>query len=94
MEVIEVLVKAGDRVEVDTPLITLETDKATMDVPATAAGTVLELAVERGSRVSKGTLILTLAAGGAAAPEPADAQVPAAPADRSRRSRPACRRPT
>ncbi|MDQ2640204.1 MAG: dihydrolipoamide acetyltransferase, partial [Pseudomonadota bacterium] len=38
--VIEVLVKPGDRVEVDTPLITLETEKATMDVPSTAAGTV------------------------------------------------------
>ncbi len=40
VEVIEVLVKAGDRIERDAPLITLETDKATMDVPATAAGVV------------------------------------------------------
>jgi len=83
VEVIEVLVKPGDRVEVDTPLITLETDKATMDVPSTAAGTVVQMAVERGSRVSKGTLILTLAPGGksaaeAPAAEPLPAERPAA----------------
>ena len=78
VEVIEVLVKPGDRVEVDTPLVTLETDKATMDVPSTAAGTVAALAVERGSRVSKGDLILTLAAG-SATPE-ADPPAAAAPA--------------
>jgi dihydrolipoamide dehydrogenase len=79
VEVIEVLVRPGDRVEVDTPLITLETDKATMDVPATAAGTILELAVARGSRVSKGTLVLTLEAGGATAagPDSAPTDVPA-----------------
>jgi len=70
VEVIEVLVKPGDRVEVDTPLITLETDKATMDVPSTAAGTVMALAVERGSRVSKGSPILTLAGGAAPPAEP------------------------
>jgi len=60
VEIVEVLVRAGDRVEPETPLITLETDKATMDVPATRAGTVVELAVSRGDRVSKGSLILTL----------------------------------
>jgi dihydrolipoamide dehydrogenase len=60
VEVIEVLVGPGARVERDTPLVTLETDKATMDVPATAAGTVRELAVAKGSRVSEGSLILTL----------------------------------
>jgi pyruvate/2-oxoglutarate dehydrogenase complex dihydrolipoamide acyltransferase (E2) component len=93
VEVIEVLVRPGDRVEVDTPLITLETDKATMDVPATAAGTILELAVARGSRVSKGTLILTLEAGGATAagPESAPTEVPA-PASRPAGGRPTCRR--
>ena len=78
VEVIEVLVKPGDRVEVDTPLITLETDKATMDVPSTAEGTVAALAVERGSRVSKGSLILTLAGG--AAPAAESTSVEAAPA--------------
>lgn len=66
VEVIDVLVKAGDSVEVDTPLITIETEKATMDVPSTAAGTVEALSVKKGDRVSKGALILSLA--GAAAP--------------------------
>ena len=64
VEVIEVLVKAGDRVERDAPLITLETDKATMDVPATAAGTVQEVRVRKGDRVSKDSLIAILAAAG------------------------------
>jgi dihydrolipoamide dehydrogenase len=64
VEVIEVLVKAGDRVEPETPLITLETDKATMDVPATAAGTVQEVKVRKGDRVSKGSVIALLTAGG------------------------------
>ena len=48
VEVIEVLVKAGDRVVPETPLITLETDKATMDVPATAAGVVQEVKLQEG----------------------------------------------
>ncbi len=61
VEVIEVLVKPGDRVERDAPLITLETDKATMDVPATAAGVIQEVKVRKGDRVSKGSLIALLA---------------------------------
>ena len=64
VEVIEVLVKPGDRVERDAPLITLETDKATMDVPATAAGVVQEVKVGKGDRVSKGSLIALLAGTG------------------------------
>ena len=64
VEVIEVLVKPGDRVERDAPLITLETDKATMDVPATAAGVVQEVKVRKGERVSKGSLIALLASTG------------------------------
>jgi dihydrolipoamide dehydrogenase len=62
VEVIEVLVKPGDQVERDAPLITLETDKATMDVPATAAGIVQEVKVSKGDRVSKDSLIAILAA--------------------------------
>ena len=62
VEVIEVLVKPGDRVERDAPLITLETDKATMDVPATTAGVVQEVKVRKGDRVSKDSLIALLAA--------------------------------
>ena len=64
VEVIEVLVKPGDIVEPETPLITLETDKATMDVPATAGGVVQEVRVVKGDRVSKGSLIAVVAAAG------------------------------
>ncbi len=63
VEVIEVLVKPGDSVEPESPLITLETDKATMDVPATVAGVVQEVKVRKGDRVSKGSLIALVAAG-------------------------------
>ncbi|MDP9197819.1 MAG: dihydrolipoyl dehydrogenase [Pseudomonadota bacterium] len=62
VEVIEVLVKAGDTIEPETPLITLETDKATMDVPATVAGVVQEVKVVKGDRVSKDSLIALVAA--------------------------------
>jgi dihydrolipoamide dehydrogenase len=62
VEVIEVLVKAGDTIEPETPLITLETEKATMDVPATVAGVVQEVKVAKGDRVSKDSLIVLVAA--------------------------------
>jgi dihydrolipoamide dehydrogenase len=55
--VIDVLVRVGDAIEADQPLITLETDKATMDVPAAAAGTLTELRVAKGDTVSKGSVI-------------------------------------
>jgi pyruvate dehydrogenase E2 component (dihydrolipoamide acetyltransferase) len=60
VEVIEVHVAAGDRVSAEDPLITLETDKASMDVPAPEAGEVISIAVSAGSRVSEGTVILAL----------------------------------
>jgi pyruvate dehydrogenase E2 component (dihydrolipoamide acetyltransferase) len=76
VEVIDVLVKAGDRIDVDTPLLTLETEKATMDVPSTAAGVLKSIALKKGDRISKGSLIGQLeVAGGAPA-----ASAPAAPA--------------
>ncbi|MDR5764763.1 MULTISPECIES: dihydrolipoyllysine-residue acetyltransferase [unclassified Caballeronia] len=77
--VIEIAVKVGDKVEKEQSLVTLESDKATMDVPSPASGTVKELKVKIGDTVSEGTLILVLegGAGGAAAPAPAPA--PAAP---------------
>jgi pyruvate dehydrogenase E2 component (dihydrolipoamide acetyltransferase) len=62
VEVIDVMVRAGDAIELDAPLITLETEKATMDVPATAAGVVREVKLQRGSRVSQGDLIVTVEA--------------------------------
>jgi pyruvate dehydrogenase E2 component (dihydrolipoamide acetyltransferase) len=66
VEVIDVLVKPGDQIDVDTPLLTLETEKATIDVPATAAGTITSLALKKGDRVSKGSLIGQLDAKGGA----------------------------
>jgi len=75
--VIEVLVKPGDAVKAEDSLVTLESDKATMDVPAPAAGTVKSVGVKVGDKVSEGHLILTLEqAADAAAP----AQAPAKPA--------------
>ena len=61
--IIEVMVKPGDRVKAEDSLITLESDKATMDVPAPAAGTVKDLKVKLGDKVSEGTVILLLDAG-------------------------------
>ncbi len=81
VEVIEVLVQAGDTVAVEAPLITLETDKATMDVPSTAAGRIAEVAVKKGDRVSKGSAIAIVETGEAAAAPKAEAVAvaPAAP---------------
>jgi pyruvate dehydrogenase E2 component (dihydrolipoamide acetyltransferase) len=85
--VIELLVKVGDEVELDTPLVTLETEKATMDVPSTAAGRVESIAIAKGGVVNAGDLVLVLAAGAGAAapaatiaPPPAGAAPPATPA--------------
>ncbi len=95
VDVVEVLVSAGDRVAKDDPLITLESDKATMDVPAPMAGTVRELKVKAGDKVGDGALILTLevAEEGAAAekPAPGPAAEPAgqAPAEAASEAEPA-----
>ena len=62
--VIEVLVEVGDRIRPEDPLVTLESDKATMDVPAPAAGVVRELAVTVGDNVSEGSVLLRLEAEG------------------------------
>ena len=78
--VIEILVRPGDVVEVDAPLITLETDKASMDVPSTLAGTVTEVLVTKGSRVSRDSLIARIEIGAASASAPPVAAVPAAAA--------------
>src|SRR5436190_2709005 len=66
--VIEVFVKPGDAVKPEDPLVTLESDKATMDVPSPSAGTVKELKVKLGDKVSEGSVILTLDAAGAGGP--------------------------
>lgn len=67
VEVIDVLVKPGDEIAVETPLITLETEKATLDVPSSAAGVVKSVAVKKGDKVSKGSLVVEVEAAGAAA---------------------------
>jgi dihydrolipoamide dehydrogenase len=88
VEVIDVLVKPGDTVQVETPLITLETEKAAMDVPSSAAGVVKSVAVKKGDRVSKGSAIIEVEGQQQAAeppkqqapaetPKPAEAQKPA-----------------
>jgi len=77
--VIEVLIKVGDRVEKEQGLVTLESDKATMEVPAPFAGVVREIKVKLGDEVGEGTVIALIEAEGAAAPAPAPAPA-AAPA--------------
>jgi pyruvate dehydrogenase E2 component (dihydrolipoamide acetyltransferase) len=78
--VIEILVKAGDTVKADDPLVSLESDKATMEVPAPSAGIVSEIVVKVGDKVSKGSVIVMLEAGGAAGPKPGSAAAKAAAA--------------
>src|SRR5512140_1196792 len=79
----EVMVKPGDNVAAEDPLITLESDKATIDIPAPVAGVVREIKVKIGDKVSAGTLVLMLEAGGtqpvAAAPQEAAAVAPPVP---------------
>ena len=58
--VVDILVKPGDPVEIDTPLVTLETEKATMDVPSTAAGIVETVHVTKDGKISAGGLVVTL----------------------------------
>ena len=60
VEVIEVLVKVGDSVQVEDSLITIESDKATMEIPSSAAGVIKELKIKVGDRVSEGSVMLTL----------------------------------
>jgi len=98
--VIEVMVKPGDTINVEDSIITLESDKATMDVPSPAAGTVKDVKVKTGDNVAEGTVVLTLevaegAAKPAAAPAPAKpvaapaaAPAPAAPAPAAPRPAP------
>jgi pyruvate dehydrogenase E2 component (dihydrolipoamide acetyltransferase) len=85
VSVIDVLVKDGQQVDKETPLITIETEKAAMDVPSPAAGRITQVKLKQGDKVSEGSLILLLEAAAAptqaVAPEPAPAQAkpPAGP---------------
>src|SRR4051794_10020094 len=73
VEIIEVLVKPGDTVKAEQSLLTVESDKASMEIPSSHAGVVKELKVKLGDKVSEGSLVLTLESVGAAAPAPAPA---------------------
>ena len=93
VEVIEIMVAAGDSIDVEDPIVSLESDKAAMEIPSPFAGTVKEIKVKLGDKVSEGSLLITIEASAdsaaaeaalaeepeAAAPEAA-APAPAAPA--------------
>ncbi|MCP4863247.1 MAG: pyruvate dehydrogenase complex dihydrolipoyllysine-residue acetyltransferase [Alteromonas sp.] len=74
VDVIEILVSAGDTVEAEDGLITLETDKATMDVPSPQAGKVVEVKVKDGDKVSEGSLVLLLEVAGSGSSDSAPAE--------------------
>ena len=85
VEVIELMVKVGDTIKVDQSLVTVESDKASMEIPSTHAGVVKEIKVKVGDKVAEGSLLLVVEASGgaapaAAAPAPAAAAPAAAPA--------------
>jgi dihydrolipoamide dehydrogenase len=78
--VIDLFVKVGDSIKVDDAIATLESDKATMDVPSTVAGTVREVLIQLGSRVSEGAVLIKVEAGAAAAAAPVSAPAEASTA--------------
>jgi pyruvate dehydrogenase E2 component (dihydrolipoamide acetyltransferase) len=83
VDVIDVLVKAGQDIDKETPMVTLETEKAAMDVPAPAAGRIAEVKVKKGDKVSEGSVILLLestAPSAAGSDKPAGQEAEAAPA--------------
>lgn len=82
VEVTEIMVKVGDAVEEEQSLLTVEGDKASMEVPAPFAGTVKEIKIAEGDSVTTGSLVMVfeVAGSGAAAPAPAAVEAPAAPA--------------
>ena len=79
VDVIDVLVKDGQQIEKETPLITLETEKAAMDVPAPEAGRIAQVRIKKGDKVSEGSLILTLEPAAAAGEPPKSKPAAAAP---------------
>jgi dihydrolipoamide dehydrogenase len=96
VDVIEVHVKPGQTIAAEDPLVTLETDKATMDVPAPRAGKVVSVAIKKGDKVSAGDLVLTLEAAEESAAEPAAAAATASPPPQysTARAAPSAARPT
>ncbi|SDO03819.1 dihydrolipoyl dehydrogenase [Polaromonas sp. JS666] len=94
VSVIEVLVKAGDTIKAEQSLITVESDKASMEIPSSAAGVVKEVKVKLGDKVKQGSIVLTLEASGAAAAAPAPAPAPEKKAAAPAASAPAAPVPT
>src|SRR5215218_6792126 len=86
VEIIELMVKPGDTIKVDQSLVTVESDKASMEIPSSHAGVVKEIKIKVGDKVAEGSLVLLIEeAGGAAdapaaAPAAAPVAAPAAPA--------------
>jgi len=78
VDVIEVLVNVGDSIEVDDSLVTVESDKASMDIPSSHAGVVKEVKVSLGDKIAQGNVLLMIEAAASAAAEPAKAEAPKA----------------
>ena len=91
--VIEIFVKPGDTVKAEDSLVTLESDKATMDVPSPAAGVVKELKVKLGDKVSEGSVIVVLDSAAAAGARRSEARGSAAHLRPAPAARPSPRRP-
>ena len=72
VEIIELMVKPGDTIKVDQSLVTVESDKASMEIPSTHAGVVQELKVKVGDKVNEGSLLLMIEESGAAHCRPAN----------------------
>jgi len=89
VEVIEVLVAVGDQVQAEDSLISVESDKAAMEIPAPEAGVIKELKINVGDKVSEGSLIMMLEAGGGSAPATEAAQVAAPVVESKPESKPA-----
>ena len=88
VEVIEVLVSVGDTIKAEQSLITVESDKASMEIPASQGGVVKSISVKVGDKVAEGTVVLEVEAAGAAA-APAAAPAAAAPAKAAEAAKPA-----
>jgi pyruvate dehydrogenase E2 component (dihydrolipoamide acetyltransferase) len=89
VEVIELMVKVGDTIKVDQSLVTVESDKASMEIPSSHAGVVKEIQVKVGDKVAEGSLVLMLEEAGGAAAAPAAAPAPAAAAPAAAEAAPA-----
>ena len=92
-DVLRVLIKAGDAVTVDQPVLELETDKATVEVPSTLAGTVAEVRVKDGDRIDVGQVVFTVSGDAAAAPAKPASGAQVVSAGGRRRGRAGRRRP-